>query len=268
MAKKQSGVFDDIVAIAAMLPWWAGVGLALAAYFVLHHFAVLPAMPAPRTVADMTGTVQHTLVTTFCGILQYVVPGALLLGALVSALKARKAKQLYFDARAMPEEDRLSGFTWKEFETLVGEAFRQRGFSVHERGGSGPDGGVDLELRLGSDKYFVQCKHWKAKSVSVAPVRELFGVMSAEGAVGGFVVASGAFTSEAKRFVEGRSIELVDAVSLARGAAPRRSTAEAQHTCPRCGAAMVRRRARRGVNAGADFWGCQNYPSCKGTAPL
>lgn len=36
-------------------------------------------------------------------------------------------------------------------------------------------------------------------------------------------------------------------------------------TCPRCGARMVRRTARRGRNAGRQFWGCSRYPSCKGT---
>jgi restriction system protein len=34
--------------------------------------------------------------------------------------------------------------------------------------------------------------------------------------------------------------------------------------CPTCGSPMVLRRARRGQNAGNDFWGCSNYPSCRG----
>ena len=45
-------------------------------------------------------------------------------------------------------------------------------------------------------------------------MRELYGAMAAEGAVGGFVVASGSFTRDAKAFAEGRSIELVDARKL------------------------------------------------------
>lgn len=36
-------------------------------------------------------------------------------------------------------------------------------------------------------------------------------------------------------------------------------------TCPRCGSSMVRRTARRGRNAGGQFWGCSRYPRCKGT---
>ena len=66
---------------------------------------------------------------------------------------------------------------WREFEMLVGEAFRRRGYSVR-----------------------VQCKQWKAKKVGVKIVRELYGVMAAEGAGGGYVVTSGEFTKEAIAF--------------------------------------------------------------------
>lgn len=34
-------------------------------------------------------------------------------------------------------------------------------------------------------------------------------------------------------------------------------------TCPRCGADLVLRTAKRGANAGNSFWGCSNYPKCK-----
>lgn len=35
--------------------------------------------------------------------------------------------------------------------------------------------------------------------------------------------------------------------------------------CPVCNSPMVKRSAKRGVNAGNEFWGCSRYPSCKGT---
>ena len=37
--------------------------------------------------------------------------------------------------------------------------------------------------------------------------------------------------------------------------------------CPKCGQPMALRTARRGPHAGRRFWGCQNYPDCKGTRP-
>lgn len=36
-------------------------------------------------------------------------------------------------------------------------------------------------------------------------------------------------------------------------------------SCPRCGASMLRKTARRGRNVGGQFWGCSRYPRCKGT---
>ena len=76
-------------------------------------------------------------------------------------------------------------------------------------GEGGADGGVDIVLSRGSDRYFVQCEQWKARQVRVTTVRELYGVMAAQGAAGGYVVTSGVFTDEARRFAKGREIELI-----------------------------------------------------------
>jgi len=35
--------------------------------------------------------------------------------------------------------------------------------------------------------------------------------------------------------------------------------------CPICNALMVKRTAKRGARAGSSFWGCPDYPKCKGT---
>jgi ATP-dependent DNA helicase RecQ len=35
--------------------------------------------------------------------------------------------------------------------------------------------------------------------------------------------------------------------------------------CPKCGSEMQLRTARRGPNAGNEFWGCSDYPTCRGT---
>ncbi len=38
--------------------------------------------------------------------------------------------------------------------------------------------------------------------------------------------------------------------------------------CPKCGAEMVIRTAKKGSNAGNQFYGCSNYPSCKSILPI
>ncbi len=174
----------------------------------------------------------------------------------------------------------FADMSWQDFERVVGEYCRQRGFAVAETGGGGADGGVDLVLTRGADRYLVQCKQWRAIRVGVEPVRELYGLIHAQRTAGGFVVTSGTFTNEAKKFAEGREIELIDGEALA-GAIrqqverPRSEAAQvsavasgaAPLVCPLCNAPMALRKAKRGSNAGQTFWGCSRYPGCRGTRP-
>jgi predicted RNA-binding Zn-ribbon protein involved in translation (DUF1610 family) len=34
--------------------------------------------------------------------------------------------------------------------------------------------------------------------------------------------------------------------------------------CPKCGASMVLRTAKKGAHSGSQFYGCSRYPECKG----
>lgn len=38
--------------------------------------------------------------------------------------------------------------------------------------------------------------------------------------------------------------------------------------CPICGKPMIKRMQKRGTAQGSLFWGCSDYPSCKGTRPV
>ena len=179
--------------------------------------------------------------------------------------------------------DALNAITWSEFELLVGESFRLQGYKVIKAGGAGPDGGIDLIAVKGTEKFLDQCKQWKAFQVGVTTVRELYGVMAANGAAAGFVGTSGKFTEEATEFASGRNIQLIDGPRLfgliAQVKAARRMMSEPPRhraapftppqlndpMCPSCGSAMRKRLAKRGENAGNEFWGCSQYPGCKGT---
>lgn len=285
MARKKSSVLDDLIDIAAHLPWQVGVVLAFIAYLVLHYFATRAPLPTNPAELKSLGTsigesVGHSVTTTLAMFLQYIIPACLLVGALVSFIRRRRQSTLHAQVAADRSSNALEKMSWREFEGLVAETLRHQGYRVVERGRDGPDGGVDLELYQGADKYLVQCKQWKSSKVGVAIVRELFGLMSAEHAVGGFVVASGEFTQEAKAFAEGRSIRLVDArklrVLIATNVAtpvmppksePYRSAGsaiDAMPACPKCGSPMVQRVARSGTNAGKTFWGCSTFPTCRG----
>lgn len=170
----------------------------------------------------------------------------------------------------------IASISWQEFEQLVGEGFRQRGFQVSERGGSSPDGGVDLALTKAGKRYLVQCKQWRARQVGVSIIRELCGVMAAEQAEGGYVVTSGHFTREAKEFAGRNRIEMIDGTQLQQlieqepaspvayeAAFSAMTTRALAPACPGCGKPMVERTAKKGAMIGQAFWGCQDYPRCR-----
>lgn len=281
MARKRSSTAEDFTDIVAMLPWWAGCALALVSYVLLHQVAT---QATATSIAP--GQVGSLMVQSFWRGLatagQYFVPILCLAGAAMSAYRRHQRQALVANAGSGKAADALDGISWQEFEILVGEAFRLQGYQVAETGGAGPDGGVDLVLRKGGEKFLVQCKQWKAFTVGVTIVRELYGVMAANGAAGGFVVTSGRFTDEAKTFAQGRNVTLIDGPALLKliqqAKAARQSgnkepvtpvaaspKAVMQPLCPSCSKPMVRRTAKKGGTAGSTFWGCVDFPACRGT---
>lgn len=299
--RKKTSPADDLFELVAMLPWWAGVVLALVFYAVLHRVASQPAAMGVQP-GQIGASVTHAMWVALAGAGQYVVPFLCIVGAVASAWRRHERKTLVANVTRSSSADALNDMGWPEFELLVGEGFRLQGYSVAETGGGGADGGIDLVLRRGGEKFLVQCKQWRARQVSVEVVRELYGVMAERGAAGGFVVTSGRFTDPATEFARGKNIELIDGPQLhglikqaqaskstptsAPAAAPGRAASPApappaesanervmamraalEPTCPVCSKPMVRRTAKRGANAGSAFWGCSGYPSCRGTRP-
>ena len=269
---RRSGLLDDMFDIAASLPWKLSLVIAVAGYFGFHYLANMP-VAQPGAVNDLANHTGRQLIRVLSLFLQFVVPGVFILGAFFSFLRQRRQAKLHAEVAAGGDRSALEAISWSDFEVLTAEVFRRKGFAVERRGGNGADGGIDLQMWHGKDKYLVQCKQWKSAKVGVNVVRELFGVMSAEGAVGGFVVASGDFTKDAQKFAEGRSIELVSTDLMLRlvqqtldDSAETAST-RGTPSCPSCGSEMILRSATRGTMAGSDFWGCSRYPSCRGTRP-
>ncbi|SDZ18956.1 restriction system protein [Nitrosomonas sp. Nm33] len=213
MARRKTGLGEDLLDITSALPWWMGVVLAVIAYGVLQHYASL-GMPTSPVPGQMGYMVVEQMGRTFAYYGQYILPPLFLFGAFASFLKRRKRKDLVRAVGEGKAGNVLRDITWRDFELLVGEAFRMHGFSIVETGGGGADDGIDLVLRKEGEFFLVQCKQRRAYKVSVNIVRELLGVMVAKGATGGFVVTSGVFTTEAKSFAKGRNIELLDGSAL------------------------------------------------------
>ena len=97
MARNRTSVLEDLMEIAARLPWKVGVGLAIVAYLALHYFATkAPLTTNPVELKAMGKTMGDTMVSSvgimLASILQYVVPLALLIGASASAMRSNRNK--------------------------------------------------------------------------------------------------------------------------------------------------------------------------------
>ena len=206
MARRKASLLDDL----GRQPWWVSVVLA-ATVFVAMRWVV------PWLFADVEHGDSGSLVSAMFAPLAKMVPTfapfpavLLLLPAAVSAFRQWKERKLPDSQGSGAYLNLLDG---KQFESLVGAYYRRKGYRVRPTA-NGPDGGVDLRLTNDSGLHLVQCKHWRRDKVGVKIVRELYGIMAAEGACGGKIVISGSFTAEARAWADGKPMELVDGPQL------------------------------------------------------
>ena len=101
----------------------------------------------------------------------------------------------------------------------------------------------------------------------------MYGLMAHHRAAAGKIVTVGNFTEDAREFVRGKPIELVNGHALL--AMVREYQTHSAHTftampkgdefspiCPICGSAMQAKSNRRTAKV---FWGCARHPACRGT---
>lgn len=278
MAQKTS-TFEDFIMLVSKLPWWLDILLAIVSFFVLHGIVSRPA-PVVTTPGQMGAVATHGIVTVFAMFGQFILPLAFGVAALISGMSSIRQKKLYEQIASHDDVAAVDEIGWEDFEMLIAEYYRRKGFVVSRRGGNGSDGGVDLVLRRGREKYLVQCKHWKAYRVPVQLVREFYGVMASQGVDGGYFVTSGVYTEEALAFAKSLNLELVDGhkLRLMIDAARRKAVVtdiqldlelmEIPPACPVCGGNMKKQVAQRGKHVGREFWGCMKYQKCRGISVI
>ncbi len=270
--------YDDLTAIFSVTPVWLPLLLAITSWLVVPILG--DRLPGGDEWADVW------TIGTRLGSVLFIVAG------IAGQVQKLRRRRLIARAHSM---DGLRALSWRGFEELCAEAYRRKGHAVTETA-RGADGGVDLVLGRGSDRVFVQCKHYADRSVGVRPVRELYGVMAAEGARAGIVITSGSFTHQAMDFARGKPLTLVDGrktLELVEGVSPSRvdtdtdrafdphppapvllppppqpfETGAAGRPRPtasgdrcKCGGTVVDR--KRGSD-GAPFLGCSRFPACR-----
>jgi len=281
--KKKTNFFDDM----AKLPWQVNTVVMVVAFFGLKY--IPPLIDAQSMV--MRGFL--TAAPSFAPIvaLMFLVPTVI---SAASAFKARKSHPPEFPAymkvkrpsgKPEPQKpqsvslDLIRKIEWKRFEELCRAYLEAKGGRA-ETTKIGPDGGVDINLFKGtSEKPFaiVQCKAWNTYKVGVKPVRELFGVMAAEGVSTGIFMNTGSYTREAVTFAKGNNLLLISGEDLVKSILEMPSEIQSKllevategdyttPTCPKCGTKLTLKKVSKGKNAGNEFWGCRSYPRCRVT---
>jgi restriction system protein len=264
--RKESGM--DIV---AALPWPIGLVIGVLAYLAIRYgigyYLSTAGGPLLRGVDSQLGESIAPLA--------WMALALCWIAAAASFFRSRKRRHL-LDVQS--DIDGIKAMPWREFEMLVGEAYRRQGYLVEETGLGGADGGIDLILRKNGRSELVQCKNWRSRQVNVSVVREMWGLVAHHKTVGAKIVCTGAFTPDAAAFADGKPIDLVTGETLValvrslqtspQAASPtaldKIQTSAAPAPCPKCGASMVVRVNKR---TGERFWGCLSYPRCRGTLP-
>lgn len=190
--------------MASHLPWPTCLARAAGSAVLLHILAVhlsIPIGPAETVItvqspSALGGLYARALYGTLATFSQFIIPVGFLFAAVASFLKRLRsqARARLTRAQSAPATA-ISAMTWPQFERLIGESFRRRGYEVTETGGGGSDRGVDLLLAKDGKALLVQCRHWRTRRVGVSTIRELNGMIAARHAAGGFIITSGQFTS-------------------------------------------------------------------------
>lgn len=267
MARKNKSIFHFFTT----LPWWVSVALSGLLYITIGY--IIPSIEfQQRGPTDITYMLLKGLAIN-APTLAIILALLFLIPAMFSFYDLLRKKEL-LDAQLGLAS--IESLTWEQFEELVAEAYRRKGYSVVENNGVGPDGGVDLLLKKDGNLFLVQCKQWRNQKVDVRVIREMYGLMAARQANGVMIITSGLFTQEAKNFAADKPIDLIEGSQLAdliksvqTNALPY-APAETDKLsiasiCPSCGSELVLRIARQGKNIGGKFMGCSNFPRCKFT---
>lgn len=284
MARRRN---EHLIEVLMHLPWWVGIAAGILGFVAVRWGAgwVFTAADGPFSVS-----IGAQLGSGVLAPLAWMVLFVCWIGAAASAIRAKRRVKLLAEQSSRTS---LRALSWRQFEQLVGEAYRRLGYRIEETGQGGADGGIDLLLRKDGATTLVQCKQWRTQKIGVAVVREMYGLMVHHGANAVKIVCTGIFTSECEAFAAGKPLELVDGRAMLRlvqeikstpaspsptptppvrsqpipvvDAAPAAMQLVTAPACPKCGAGMAERSNRAN---GQRFWGCSKFPGCRGTIAI
>jgi restriction system protein len=195
MARREQTIFTAC-------PWWAIVSLSLV-FFVGMKFVIPSIFVGGHDVGFQM--VSRAAPAFAWAALLLLIPTAL------RAVRSRTDRRHLETQRVLGD---IRALAWNQFEPLVAEAYRRQRYSIQKFGEAGPEDGVDLVLKRNGNTLLLQCRQWKAWTIGINAVREMFGIMTAQRAQGAIILTSGLFTQDARTFAAGKPLHLVDGRQL------------------------------------------------------
>jgi restriction system protein len=204
-----------------------------------------------------------------------------------SLSKQKKPADFSKQTTSNNSSDYFKNINSQDFEKLVYDIFKQRGYFVSDKRDGAYDG-VDLILQRDDEPTYVQCNQWQKQEVDITAVGELYVAMEVDAVKYGIVITSGVFTSDALDFSLGKPLMLINGIDLFQmvEALPssnqeqseemiensedivEQKMPELEPLCPICSQKMIKRTAKKGKNAGNTFWGCSKFPGCRGVTSI
>ena len=195
--RKDLNIFDFL----AQIPWWVSVTLSASFYLLLQYV-----IPYFGNQSALVNEVHVSLAPVFAP----VVALALLTPVTFSFLKSSRKKKLH-DLRE--EIKSIQELSWKQFSEQVAEAYENMDYLILENDFT-IDPSVDLVLRKSANLYLMQSRYWRNRKIGLREVRKLYTLMHNKQASGIFLLTTGIFSREARRYAIGRPINLIDGIQL------------------------------------------------------
>jgi restriction system protein len=125
---RRDSIFNDVM----KMPWPVGVGFAAVVFFVFHTYQLV----APQDAMNQA-------VLSVFKMVAYFFIAMLLFASFLSFLTQKIRSKRFKTTKSMSD---LRSLSWRQFESYIGEMFREQGYFVMETD-EGPDNGVDLVLK-------------------------------------------------------------------------------------------------------------------------
>jgi restriction system protein len=180
------------IRFVSRLPWPVGAAVSAGGFVVF--FAVFL-------------TARQDGFLLFCGI------SAALLGSLSAVISYLEPKTQDRSAQALAGPESLRQLGLEDFQSVMSGAYGRRGYDVIDDPEHGGARGVDVRLYKDGKLILVQTKHWR-EDITPGMARELCEGMAAEKAARGVLVTTSGISAEARSYVAGKPIELMDGPEL------------------------------------------------------